>query len=65
MAKVPHKSVIFTPEEMAYELPEHIDVSRLRHVGVGLEAVMKLIQRSQRTAGIGKQGKRNNRSSKL
>ncbi|MGD0463383.1 MAG: hypothetical protein ABSB74_12935 [Tepidisphaeraceae bacterium] len=42
ISKATHKSVKFTPEEMAYELPGDIDVTKLRHVGKGAEVVQKL-----------------------
>lgn len=42
ISKVAHKSVKFTPEEMAYELPDDIDVTKLWHVGKGAEVVQKL-----------------------
>jgi hypothetical protein len=52
MSKTSHKRVKFTPEEMAYELPDEIDVTKLRHAGKGAEAVKKLIDRSKRTVGL-------------
>jgi hypothetical protein len=52
MSKVSHRRVKFTPEEMAYELPDEIDVTKLRHVGKGAETVKRLIDRSKRTVGL-------------
>jgi hypothetical protein len=52
MPKATHKRVKFTPEEMAYELPEAIDVTRLRPIGSGADAVKKLAERSKRVVGL-------------
>ena len=52
MAKVKHKSVKFSPEEMAYELPPELDVKKLRRVGSGIETVKRLAKRSRRTIGL-------------
>ena len=52
MAKARHKSVKFSPEEMAYELPAEIDFSKLRHVGDGAETVRRLLERSKRVVGL-------------
>lgn len=52
MPKTSHKRVKFTPEEMAYELPDDINVTKLRHVGKGAAAVKRLIERSRRTVGL-------------
>jgi len=52
MSKPTHKRVKFTPEEMAYELPDEIDVTKPRLVGKGSEIVKRLAQRSKRTIGL-------------
>ncbi len=52
MPKTSHKRVKFTPEEMAYELPDEIDVTKLRSVGKDAEAVKRLTDRSRRTVGL-------------
>jgi hypothetical protein len=45
MLKPKIRKVKFTPEEMAYELPEELDLTKLRYVGRGIEAVDQLIAR--------------------
>ena len=50
MPKVTHKCVKFTPEEMVYELPKKIDVTKLRRFGKGDEAVKRLAEQSKRRA---------------
>jgi len=52
MAKATHKHVKFSPEEMAYELPKEIDVTGLRPIGRGIEAVRKLSDRSKCLVGL-------------
>jgi len=52
MPKATHKSVKFSPEEMAYELPEEIDIAKLRFVGKGVATVEKLARRSKRIIGL-------------
>jgi hypothetical protein len=39
MAKPKVKKVKFTPEEMAYELPAELDLTKLRYVGRGVAAL--------------------------
>ena len=52
MPNATHKNVKFTPDEMAYELPEEIDIAKLRNVGKGVEAIEKLARRSKRPIGL-------------
>lgn len=52
MPKATHKRVKFTPEEMAYDLPVELDVTKLRHVGRGVEAVEQLLKRSKYMVGL-------------
>ena len=52
MRKITHKHVKFTPEEMAYELPDQIDIAKLRSVGKGVETVRMLAERSKHVIGL-------------
>jgi hypothetical protein len=52
MAKIKHKSVKFSPEELSYELPAQLDIKKLRRVGSGVETVKRLANRSKRTIGL-------------
>jgi hypothetical protein len=52
MAKTKHKTVKFSPEELAYELPADIDVKKMRRVGSGVNTVKRLTSRSKRTIGL-------------
>jgi hypothetical protein len=52
MSKPTHRRVKFTPEEMAHELPDEIDVAKLRSVGRGAETVRMLAERSKRVVGL-------------
>jgi hypothetical protein len=52
MAKIKHKNVKFSPEEMAYELPAELDIKKLRRVGSGVKTVKRLAERSRRTIGL-------------
>jgi len=52
MPKATHRRTKFTPEEMAYELPDQIDAAKLRPVGRGAETVRMLAERSKRVVGL-------------
>jgi hypothetical protein len=41
------KKVRFTPAEMAYELPDELDVAKLRYVGRGIGALDRHIARKK------------------
>ena len=45
MPKPRIKKVKFTPAEMAYELPEELDLGKLRYIGRGLAALDRHIAR--------------------
>jgi hypothetical protein len=45
MPKPKVKKVKFTPEEMAYELPAELDLTKLRYVGSGVDALDRQIAR--------------------
>ena len=48
MSKPSVKKVKFRPEEMAYDLPEELDFSKLEHIGRGIGA----IERHARTHAV-------------
>jgi D-serine dehydratase len=52
MPKRKRKSVKFSPEEMAYDLPAEIDLKELRRIGAGTETVKRLTARSRRVVGL-------------
>jgi hypothetical protein len=52
MAKIKHKSVKFSPEELDYELPEEVNLRKLRRAGSGIETVKRLAASSRRTIGL-------------
>ncbi len=52
MAKIKHKNVKFSPEEMAYELPAELDFKKLKKIGRGVETVRRLVERSKHTISL-------------
>ena len=52
MPKPTHKRVKFSAEEMSYDLPAEMDLSKLRHVGSGPKTVKRLVERSKRVIGL-------------
>ncbi len=41
MAKVKHKEVTFSAKEMADDLPDDLDISKLKRIGRGKDAILR------------------------